>query len=104
MAASIPGTVETAPAIASPVGNENLDSPSIVLLPWDPDSVEHVERLKQQRIACGWKLEAVEGWKTLQRDGKIGMHWIVSPTGEISNCPVFIKRKTQSHESVTITR
>ncbi|KAI5927237.1 hypothetical protein F4810DRAFT_351699 [Camillea tinctor] len=33
--------------------------------------------MKQQRIACGWKVEKVEGWRTLQRDGHVGLHWIV---------------------------
>lgn len=49
----------------------------IVLLPWDPDSPSHVERLYQQRIACGWNKEAVEGWRQLQREGKIALHWVV---------------------------
>ncbi|KAI0601421.1 hypothetical protein F4775DRAFT_542116 [Biscogniauxia sp. FL1348] len=50
---------------------------SIYLIPWDPDSADHVERMKQQRIACGWKIESVEGWRSLQRDGHVGLHWIV---------------------------
>ncbi|KAI1496150.1 hypothetical protein F5X99DRAFT_84977 [Biscogniauxia marginata] len=49
----------------------------IHLVPWDPDSPEHVERMKQQRVACGWKVEMVEEWRSLQRDGHVGMHWIV---------------------------
>jgi hypothetical protein len=56
-----------------------LAKAQIILLPWDPDSPEQVERLYQQRIACGWNKEAVEGWRVLQRAGKIALHWVVSP-------------------------
>lgn len=52
--------------------------PSVILIPWDPESPEHVDRLVQQRIACGWKQDYVENWRDQQREGKIGLHWIVS--------------------------
>ncbi|KAM0811421.1 hypothetical protein AB5N19_11777 [Seiridium cardinale] len=77
MASVIPDTVETAPIAAGPEDARKAQKASVVLIPWDPDSPEHVERMKQQRIACGWKLEAVDGWRQLQRDGKIGLHWVV---------------------------
>ncbi|KAK7923446.1 hypothetical protein PG985_007517 [Apiospora marii] len=55
--------------------------PSIILVPWDPDSPDHVERMRLQRVACGWKQDGAEGWRPLQRESKIGLHWIVlSPT------------------------
>ncbi|KAK8083809.1 hypothetical protein PG996_002590 [Apiospora saccharicola] len=55
--------------------------PAIILVPWDPDSPDHVERMRLQRVACGWKQDGAEGWRPLQREGKIGLHWIVlSPT------------------------
>jgi hypothetical protein len=54
------------------------DPPPIVLIPWDPDSPEHAERMTQQRIACGWKEDNVKIWKDLQEEGKVGLHWIVS--------------------------
>jgi hypothetical protein len=52
----------------------------IVLIPFDPDSSEHVERIRQQRIACGWKKESkdIEKWRVLQREGKMLIHWVVS--------------------------
>ncbi|KAI1342866.1 hypothetical protein F5Y15DRAFT_271018 [Xylariaceae sp. FL0016] len=49
----------------------------IYLIPWDPDSEDHVQRLKQQRVDCGWKVEKVDEWRLEQRQGHIGMHWIV---------------------------
>lgn len=51
---------------------------STITVPWDPDSPEHVERMIQQRIACGYRSDVVESWRELQREGKIGLHWIVS--------------------------
>lgn len=50
----------------------------VVLIPWDPDAPAHVERLRLQRVACGWKVECVEAWRALQREGETGLHWIVS--------------------------
>jgi len=50
----------------------------IYLIPWDPDSQEHVDRMKLQRVACGWKVEQVDSWRDTQRKGDIGLHWVVS--------------------------
>ncbi len=47
------------------------------LVPWDPDSSQHVQRLYDQRLTCGWKEERVEKWRTMQREGKIAIHWLV---------------------------
>ena len=55
-----------------------MQRPPVILIPWDPDSEEHVDRMVLQRIACGWKQDYVEGWRQQQREGKIGLHWIVS--------------------------
>lgn len=48
------------------------------LIAWDPESPAHVKRMLQHRIACGWKQEYVEGWRVLQREGKMGLQWVVS--------------------------
>ncbi|KAI0457455.1 hypothetical protein F5B21DRAFT_464487 [Xylaria acuta] len=59
-------------------GRKSSSGPApIYLIPWDPDSQEHVDRMKLQRIACGWKVDEVEGWRDLQRKGEIGLHWVV---------------------------
>jgi hypothetical protein len=50
----------------------------VSLIPWDPTSPGHVQRLVQQRIACGWDDEAVEGWVPTQESGKLNLQWIVS--------------------------
>ncbi|KAI0186118.1 hypothetical protein EV127DRAFT_484482 [Xylaria flabelliformis] len=49
----------------------------IYLIPWDPDSQEHVDRMTLQRIACGWKVKDVDGWRDPQRKGEIGLYWVV---------------------------
>lgn len=50
----------------------------VELIAWDPESTQHVERMRLQRIACGWKQEKVESWRGLQRAGKITLQWVVS--------------------------
>ncbi|KAH6653007.1 hypothetical protein BKA67DRAFT_568298 [Truncatella angustata] len=81
MAVTAPDTAHTAPVIPLSEGSHRSLASMVVLIPWDPDSQQHIERLKQQRIACGWKEEAVEGWREPQRGGKIGLHWIaLTPT------------------------
>ncbi|KAH8701915.1 hypothetical protein BGW36DRAFT_458730 [Talaromyces proteolyticus] len=56
----------------------NPSSKSIVtLIPWDPASAEHVQRLVLQRIACGWNYEGVEGWRTIQETGEFNLQWVV---------------------------
>ncbi|KAH6683880.1 hypothetical protein B0J14DRAFT_571629 [Halenospora varia] len=52
-------------------------NPPVLLIPWDFTSPEHVQRLVQQRIACGWDHEAVEGWKAKQESGELNLQWIV---------------------------
>lgn len=61
------------------LANSIMTSSSISLVPWDPDSPDHVERLRQQRKACGWKVEKVPDWQKIQRDGKLAFYWIVRP-------------------------
>ncbi|KAJ4259730.1 hypothetical protein NW762_007661 [Fusarium torreyae] len=50
----------------------------IVLVPWDPNSSEHIERLLEQRIQCGWDKtpEIVEEWREKQTSGKKSIFWI----------------------------
>lgn len=50
----------------------------VVLVPWDPDSRAHVERMIRQRIACGWDSEVVPKWQAQQREGKKNLQWVVS--------------------------
>lgn len=65
-------------AASTATSDGSLREASVLLIPWDPDSPSHVDRMRLQRIACGWNEEAVNGWRQLQRDGEMGIHWIVS--------------------------
>ncbi|KAH9210200.1 hypothetical protein DL95DRAFT_343412 [Leptodontidium sp. 2 PMI_412] len=51
--------------------------PQVHLIPWDFTSPEHVKRLVQQRIACGWDSEAVGSWIPKQETGNLNLQWIV---------------------------
>jgi hypothetical protein len=55
-------------------------SRSIVeFIPWDAESAEHIERLVQQRVDCGWHAGLVDGpWKEAQQAGTKCIYWIVS--------------------------
>ena len=50
----------------------------IELVPWDASSEEHVKRMFDQRVACGWKEDEVEEWRGRQTNGTRFMYWIVS--------------------------
>ncbi|KAK9248092.1 hypothetical protein V1506DRAFT_557784 [Lipomyces tetrasporus] len=58
---------------------ERSEKSKVVLIPWDPNSSEHRERLYLQRVACGWKEDMIETWRGLQRDGKMAIQWVVLP-------------------------
>ena len=50
----------------------------VELVPWDPESHEQADRLIQQRIACGWHSDLVEGpWKEGQKAGTKCIYWMV---------------------------
>ncbi|KAI0409836.1 hypothetical protein F4802DRAFT_592720 [Xylaria palmicola] len=63
--------------INNQVQKSGLDGAPIYLIPWDPNSQEHVDRMKLQRIVCGWKVEQVDEWREPQRQGQIGLYWVV---------------------------
>lgn len=57
---------------------KTLTRAKVDLIAWDPESPAHAERMVQHRIACGWKQDYIEGWRILQREGKMGLQWVVS--------------------------
>jgi hypothetical protein len=61
------------PVVASPSSRAKVQ-----LIPWDPESEEHVNRLYDQRVACGWNFAKVKSWKEKQRKAELGIHWVVS--------------------------
>ncbi|KAK7941321.1 Acyl-CoA N-acyltransferases (Nat) [Apiospora aurea] len=73
----------------------SVEKPAITLVPWDPDSPDHVERMRLQRVVCGWKQDGAESWRPLQRAGKIGLHWIVLAPAHPDTAPRLAAHKAQ---------
>ncbi|KAM0424824.1 hypothetical protein ACHAPT_009880 [Fusarium lateritium] len=49
----------------------------LLLVPWDPESPEHIARLIEQRVQCGWNSELVETkWRAKQSSGNKCIYWI----------------------------
>ncbi|KAF7919180.1 uncharacterized protein EAE98_009500 [Botrytis deweyae] len=65
------------------------------LIPWDPDSPSHVERLFNQRVACTWNSEYVESWREKQRRGAITLQWIVLPITTVARDDLHKLHTTQ---------
>ncbi|KAI1164602.1 hypothetical protein F5B18DRAFT_614624 [Nemania serpens] len=77
-------------------GEPSSTLPAVYLIPWDPNSQGHVDRMKLQRIACGWKVEQVDGWRDPQRQGHIGLHWVVLQPDH-PETPSRLKRHLAAH-------
>lgn len=58
-------------AAASPTGA------GIALIPWDPASDAHAERMTTQRHACGWDVDMVPHWRDKVAAGDKLLFWIV---------------------------
>ncbi|KAI3577525.1 hypothetical protein IWW34DRAFT_807720 [Fusarium oxysporum f. sp. albedinis] len=50
---------------------------TVTLVPWDPNSPEHVRRMVEQRIICGWQASTVPTeWKNGHINGTKCVYWI----------------------------
>jgi hypothetical protein len=50
-----------------------------MLIPWDPNSSEHVDRMVEQRKHCGWYADKVPTeWKDAYLSGDRCIYWLVS--------------------------
>lgn len=49
----------------------------VELIPWDPTSEAHYERMYNQRVACGWRETEVTDWKESHLKGHKAMYWVV---------------------------
>ena len=56
----------------------NEKETGILLVPWDIDSTEHVERMRDQGRGCGWGVAEVDRYREIQRKGEGGFFWLVS--------------------------
>ncbi|KAF5976580.1 hypothetical protein FBULB1_6891 [Fusarium bulbicola] len=60
-----------------------MAKPTVTLIPWDPNSPEHVRRMVEQRIACGWQASLVPTvWKDGHINGTKCVYWIIFPQDE----------------------
>ncbi|KAF4955664.1 hypothetical protein FGADI_4357 [Fusarium gaditjirri] len=60
-----------------------MPKPAVTLVPWDPNSPEHVERMVEQRIICGWQASIVPTeWKDEHINGTKCLYWIIFPQDE----------------------
>ncbi|CAG8077942.1 unnamed protein product [Penicillium salamii] len=51
---------------------------TVILVPWDPESISHRQVLFEQRVECSWHQEKVEKeWRDLQVRGAKCVYWIV---------------------------
>ncbi|CZR53881.1 uncharacterized protein PAC_03763 [Phialocephala subalpina] len=67
-------------SIIEEVTAEPIKAPArakVNLIAWDPESPAHVERMFQQRVACGWNETYVKKWRGVQREGKMTLQWVV---------------------------
>lgn len=63
--------------------DNSLPTIPVVLIPWDFASPDHVDRMFNQRKACGRGSEEVESWRRQQDVGALCLYWIVSPFTEV---------------------
>lgn len=49
----------------------------VELIPWDPNSAAHFQRLYEQRVACTWDQHLVGEWKAKVLEGNKFLYWIV---------------------------
>jgi hypothetical protein len=59
---------------------------NVKLIPWDPDSDIHAQRLYEQRVACMWDQDLIEEWKVKVREGNKFFYWIVRFLTHIKSC------------------
>jgi ribosomal protein S18 acetylase RimI-like enzyme len=54
-----------------------MAKPSVVLIPWDPASQQHIDRMVEQRRTCGWHAQRVPvQWRDAHLAGTKCVYWI----------------------------
>ncbi|CZR55211.1 uncharacterized protein PAC_05098 [Phialocephala subalpina] len=81
-------------ASLTPAPAAKPSKPQVILIPWDTTSPEHVERLVQQRIACGWDREHVDSWKARHESGSLNLQWIVLSDSDPEKDAKLLKHTT----------
>ncbi|KAL2208266.1 hypothetical protein CC79DRAFT_1397678 [Sarocladium strictum] len=71
--------------------------PTVALVPWDPNSETHIQRMVDQRLACGWHAPIVAtDWKKAHIEGLKCLYWIVFPEQEPYREP-FLKKHIKAY-------
>ncbi|KAL2689460.1 hypothetical protein Neosp_003514 [[Neocosmospora] mangrovei] len=73
----------------------------LLLVPWDPESPDHVARLFEQRLQCGWNQELVEKkWRDKQRSGHKCIYWIEKTPLVDTAAAIRAKPRTPTQEPI----
>ncbi|KAI0553339.1 hypothetical protein F4679DRAFT_530857 [Xylaria curta] len=68
----------------------------IQIIPWDHSSPEHVQRMKDQRVACGWRADEVPEWvECAERAGRM-FYWAVLAE-DLPDRNALLERHIASH-------
>ncbi|PYH98441.1 hypothetical protein BO71DRAFT_344891 [Aspergillus ellipticus CBS 707.79] len=76
----------------------------VELIPWDPESPSHVQRMLLQRQECGWDSDKVEPkWRDQQRSGGKCIYWLVlSSKDQESEGKLQLHLSTYEYEQVAL--
>lgn len=58
-----------------------MTSQKVYLIPWDPSSEEQYQRMQDQRLSCGLRVDEVPAWKDKHLKGVKTMYWVVLSDG-----------------------
>lgn len=84
------------------MGSRETARAGIALIPWDPASDAHAERMVTQRHACGWDAELVPTWRTKVAKGEKLLFWIVLESGADSEALLEKHREACEEEKTTL--
>ncbi|KAI8956259.1 hypothetical protein F4801DRAFT_7859 [Xylaria longipes] len=68
----------------------------IEIIPWDHSSPEHVQRMINQRIACGWRADEVREWVESAEMGGRTFYWAVLAE-DVPDRNALLERHIASH-------
>ena len=51
----------------------------VELIPWDFTSPEHLDRMHEQRVACGWAADDIASFVEFSQKGDMVYYWAVRP-------------------------
>ncbi|KAG5762582.1 hypothetical protein H9Q72_009310 [Fusarium xylarioides] len=78
-----------------------MAKPTVTLVPWDPNSPEHLTRMVEQRIICGWQASIVPSvWKDGHINGTKCVYWIIFPQDEPQR-EKYLNMHTESYPKET---